>query len=207
MRFMIMLGRLTAIVVVFTGLAMQSKADYLYDNLIQPAYEGDSLSSDVFQAASFSTGSATTLTTVNLLLGLNGKSATGSFTISLLADNATSPGNVLTTLAIVNDSSLNADLGVFTLPTDYLLNAQTRYWIELKDTGGSSSYWGWAQSDTGLHVATEYFQNGNSKGVQPNSQGPYIMQVATPEPASLALLGFGTPCLLALARVRRMISQ
>jgi len=199
------LGRWAMMILAMTLFMCQSaRADYLFNNLNQPAFERDSLSSDIFQAASFSTESATTLTNVNLLLGLNGKLATGSFTINLVADNSTSLGATLATLATVNDSELNPDIGVYSLSTSYSLNAQTRYWIVLRDTGNSSSYWGWTLSDAGHHVANEYFQNANSKGVQPNSEGPYIMQlVAAPEPASVALFGFAIPALLVVTKLNR----
>jgi hypothetical protein len=178
--------------------AGQTRADILYNNLPATTSGTDSVQTGIFGplADSFSTGgSATNLVDVKVLLEALNPNDGGSFTVSLLSDNSTSPGGSLATVGTLNDSSLTASLAVYDFPVSPIgLSPNTRYWIQLS-SGNSSAQWSFSLDTTGTGVNNEFFANQN--GVFANNPfGPYQMEVtagatAVPEPATLALLGLG----------------
>jgi hypothetical protein len=164
-------------------------------------------------ADSFSTGGASVfLTDVKLLLELQVTGAGGgSMTVSLLSDNSTSPGSLLTTLATINDSDLIfGPPQVIDIPVaSFALAANTRYWIQLATTTGSSTaiFWLGSLDTSGTGVASEFSSN-SLLGVTANvNEGAYQMQVignsAIPEPSSVVLLGAGVAGIFLVSRFRR----
>ena len=168
----------------------------VYNNLNSTSDGADIIATFGPLADSFSTG-GTGFTVVGIGLSLEVVGPpTGSFSIDILADNNTSPGNPLYHIATVSDTTLTNTLQnyFFDLTTPQALNPNTRYWIELSSTDGSNAEWSWSVDQTGIGVVGEYFANMN--GVFTNDDGPYQMEVsdqplAVPEPGTLLLLGTG----------------
>jgi hypothetical protein len=191
------------------ALSCAAGATDLYNNLNSDSNGTDSVFSFGPLADSFSTGNSSfTLVGIGLKLVDVGDPA-GSFTIQLLSDNNISPGNPLYTIATVLDSSLTNSLQdyFFNLETPQVLDPNTRYWIQLSSTDGSTAYWSWSVDQNGVGVQGEYFANIN--GIFTNDNGPYQMQVSDqllgiPEPGTLALLITGMAG--ALGGVRRRFS-
>jgi hypothetical protein len=134
---------------------------------------------------------------MSLILGLNGNPRKGvtEETIALYADNSTSPGSLLATLATVLDTAFPAS-GLYNvaLNSNPNLDPNTRYWIGI--TGGSSVA-GWqTTADTGTGVANEYYALGSSVISNSDQFGssPVVMEVTetgdavTPEPSTWAMM-------------------
>ena len=183
-----------AVLGLLSGGIDSAKADILYNNLPATPTGADPVTVIGPLADSFSSGAgALNLSDIKLLLSGDPTSG-GSITVSLLSDVSTSPGAVLTTIGTLADSSLSVTPTVVDFPTSFNLTANTRYWVELSSTNGSSALWSWSFDLSGVGVAGEFYSN--SAGVFANSGGPYQMEVITgtssvPEPATLALLGIG----------------
>ncbi|HEY1927801.1 MAG TPA: choice-of-anchor R domain-containing protein [Caulobacteraceae bacterium] len=165
----------------------------LYNNLGAATSGTDPVASFGPLADSFSTqGFSVSVENLQFLLDGNAGSG-GFFMLSLLADNNGAPGSVLATSAPISDASLNTTLTPFGATCFCDLSANTRYWLQVSDAGGTSANWAWSLDTSGPGVAGEFFANQN--GVFPNSGGPYQMEVsvAVPEPAAWALMlvGFG----------------
>jgi hypothetical protein len=207
-------GRLLGIILVAATLCLlfpgRATAGVVYDNIsgATSAVSGGSAriaSTNAPLANSFSTGGQSTLLTdVGLLLLALNPSSGGSFSVSLLSDNSTSPGTTLTTIATVDDSALSATLGTFSyqLLTPYPLAANTRYWIEL-DGPSTTSEWSFTATNVGIGVDNEYVYYAGQ--VSANSVfTPYQMTVTTvvPEPTTLGLCALGLFAIAAVGRVR-----
>ena len=197
-----------ALLVCFLFLAGAANAAVIYDNLgsakqlvripissFGPLYD------------SFSTGgSGFSLAGVQLLL--NASQVTGSISVALYQDNATSPGASLAAIGVLNDSALTSTLSVygFTLSTPYALAANTRYWLGVSSGDGSSANWGWSLDQSATGVAGEYFANSN--GVFSSVNGPYQMALSdiaqVPVPGALLLFA---PGLAGLAAIRRRFKK
>jgi hypothetical protein len=196
-----------ALLACFLFLAGAANAAVVYDNLGSLNAGADPIYSFGPLYDSFSTGaSGFSLASVQLLL--NASQATGSISVALYQDNATSPGVSLTTIGVLNDSALTSALSVFgfALSTPYALAPNTRYWLGVSSGNGSSANWGWSLDQAATGVAGEYFANQN--GVFPNSGGPYQMRLSdmAPVPVPGALLLFG-PGLAGLAAIRRRFKR
>jgi hypothetical protein len=164
----------------------------LYDNLGAATTGTDPVAGFGPLADSFSTGGAS-VSVENLQFLLEGNPGSGGFfSISLLADNSGAPGSVIVSSGPITDADLNTTLTPFGATCSCGLTADTRYWLQIADAGGTSASWAWSSDTSGPGVAGEFFSNAN--GVFPNSDGPYQMEVSVvPEPASwtLMLVGFG----------------
>ena len=145
--------------------------------------------------ASFSSG-ADNLDLVDIHIGLTdaGDVGSGTTTVSLFSNNPAiggpTPGTLVATLGAISDSQLSDTFQDynFSLVTPIGLSPDTRYWIVLSSTATSTAQWAYTLNSAGVGVGSEYFNNAG--GTEPNSTGPYLLEVTTvPEPSSLALLG------------------
>jgi hypothetical protein len=186
----------------------------IYDNLGAQTSAVDPLSAwraypnpaDSPESSSFSTGAGGfLLSDVQLLLSV-GPDA-GHFTVSLLADDNTSPGAVIAS-TVVADNDLPDDFLTVDFKLSASLAANTRYWIQLSSTDDSSAAWAYATDTSGLGVAGEYYDCPSCGGVTPNDE-PYQMAIlgdvagAVPEPASWAMMLIGLFGLGTVLRARR----
>src|SRR5271165_1757940 len=166
----------------------------LYDNLSSPVTGGD-------PAAEFPTGlgplfasfsnpsEARTLTELELNLSATNPSDGDTFTVSVYSDLNIFP-NTLLWSTTANDSILSTSPTVEDFFTNVGLNADSRYWVGVSSAAGSAILSS-ATIFTGIGVADEFYINAN--GLVPNNpKGPYVMRVvATPEPATWALMLVG----------------
>ncbi|HEY1880240.1 MAG TPA: choice-of-anchor R domain-containing protein [Caulobacteraceae bacterium] len=187
------------------GVASAAGATVLYDNLGAGSSGVDPASSFGPLADSFSTGGGSfNLKAVTVLI--DGTSTDGgAFTVSLLADNSTSPGAVIVSTGSISDSVLDPTLTAETFDLSATLSPGTRYWIEISSVAGdvpSSLDWSWSLDTSGTGVAGEFFSNTN--GVVANSGGPYQMFISdtVPEAPVWALLMAGFGALGAVLRRR-----
>jgi hypothetical protein len=136
---------------------------------------------------SFSTGGAAfTLRNIGLQLFAETPADGGTFTVTLLTDNATSPGLAVLTRTF-NDSVLTNSLSPFFLtvsPTT--LAANSRYWIGISSSG--SVDWAFSFDTSGPGVSGEFFTNVTGTP-SPSSEGLYQMQISSiPEPSTWVML-------------------
>jgi len=198
--------KLLSFVVVGACLALvwtPASATVLYDNLSASIDGEDPIASFGPIADSFSTGgSAMSLTDLKVIVS-GAPTSTGDISISLLADNGTSPGALIATLGSILAGSLGIDVVYdFSLVSPIALAPDSRYWIELT-TLNASATWPFSFDLSGTGVASEFFFSAGEVG--PNFLGPYLMQVnaeaaLVPEPATIGLLGLS---MVALAILRR----
>ncbi len=186
------------------GLASTANATVLYNNLSAASFGADSAGSFGPLADSFSTGgSSFDLSRVTVLV--DGTADGGSFEISLLSDNSTSPGSVIATTGPILDSTLPGALTAETFDLSAVLSPDTRYWIEISSAAGvtTSLGWSWSLDTSGTGVSTEFFSN--ASGVFSNIPGdPYQMLIsdAVPEAPTWAMLVLGFGALGAAMRLR-----
>jgi hypothetical protein len=154
-------------------------------------------------AAPFTVGAtAFTLNSAELALGLF--DGTNSLNVSLVNDASGSPGsNVLasTTVSGIPSFSVSSP-GLVTADlsgASFVLEANTGYWLVAVADGDTAAGWSWnTTGGTGVVTRT----NGGSWDAPSGTTAPAfrIHGTAVPEPATLALLGFGG---LAMPRCRR----
>jgi hypothetical protein len=185
-----------------TGLV--AHANTLYNNLGAGSADTDPVATFGPLADSFSTGvSAFTFNDLQLVLEASDPASGGSLTVSLLSDNASTPGSLVSILGTIDDSQLGTSLGVIDLSVGSIdLSANTRYWIELSSTD-TTAEWSFSSDISGTGVGGEFFSN--IAGVSGNSGDPYQMQVngVLPEPMSIALFGTAVTGLGFVRRRRR----
>lgn len=207
------------------GLGDRSQAGIIYDNL-------GAASVNVYQVAgrsialSFTTGSGRSILDDVTLKLTRFNNPLGSITVSLLADSTQSPGGVLATIGTLADSAVAAtgfsplDYRV-AITGSYVLEANTRYWLQLSSNDGSQIAWSQAQHPGGTGTGGQYTAFATSGGVPtitpigfsntPTQMRlsvadapPVIMNPSVvPEPSSLALCLAGTAVGLAHAARKR----
>ncbi len=166
---------------------LDARADVLYDSLT--ASTAASAGFNLVNAADFgpladsiSTGGAAfALTDVQLALTNTDPSSTGTVTVYLLSDSATSLGAVLANLGAVSDSVLSSYTPAtvdFPQSQAIELAANTRYWIEVSGSSDSNAGWSYTADTSGVGVAGEY--NANSFQVYANSGDPSLNLINDP---------------------------
>jgi hypothetical protein len=170
-------------------------------------------------AVSF-TAATQNFTGVSLLLAATNPLDGGSATVFLVPDNgggsshvagiptAAFPGGVFssfsgaTSLGSIADSSLatagsGSTLAFFSVHTT-ITSPNSEYWIGLVPNASSSADWYFGGTNNGIGVAgqSSFFAStagggGGSSTILDSSSPPYDLIVATPEPASIAILGVG----------------
>ena len=203
-------------------LGAAAEANDIYNNLPNVTTSGgtDPVAVDGPASDSFSTGSGVSiLTDIKMMLsGFSGAPVGAQFTVSLLSDSSSNPGSLLVTLGTFSDSTLATTASVYDISVaNYVLAANTRYWVELNIAPASPSSnvaWDYATDAKGVGVSGEYWAyyplgvltvTANS-----DTNGPFQMEVTTsdsspvPEPGTLcqtlSAIGIG---IIASAR-RRM---
>jgi hypothetical protein len=186
------------------GAAGAANAYDIYNNLGAVTSGTDPVAGFGPLSDSFTTLSQTVpVANLQFLLDAGNPGSGGFFQINLLSDNAGAPGSVIASSVAISDSFLNTTLTPFPATCFCNLAANTRYWLQIADDGGTSANWGWSLDTSGPGVAGEFFANSN--GVFPNANGPYQMEVSVnvPEPGTWALMLAGFGGLGAALRSRR----
>ncbi|PZP30926.1 MAG: hypothetical protein DI603_13405 [Roseateles depolymerans] len=173
-----------------------AQAGTVFDNLASSRDGSDPLLSYGPLADSFHTGSDAgyVLSSITALLKSGSADVVGDIRVSLLADNANTPGSVLATLGTLSSAAVStADFAsyVFTPANGVQLAADTTYWIAIEALSPNAVEWSWSGDLGATGVAGGYNYNA-LMGVSSNAAfAPYQMAVsvqAVPEPASVALL-------------------
>lgn len=199
--------------------ALRARADVLIDTIGLPSAGADIIAPASLVtggggpiADSFSVGpQSVQLGSVTVVLAATNNHDGGAMVVSLWTDNPTgdangnmpAPGSLVADLATVSDSSLSPTFSdvVIGAPGLIALTANNRYWIEVANASPSaitSGEWDYAASTSALTVANSAneYNWGNYSGYTNTSfadasNGVDLFAVSTPEPDSIALLGFG----------------
>ena len=179
---------------------------YLFDDISTNAARTGTVSIGADAYASFKTGSqGAAMSSLELNLGKSAAGSTGTITVGLYSESATAGvvGVLLATLGTVNVAGLTTSGAtvMVTSGANYLLAATTRYFIGLIDssTGGR---WGTINTATGAIGTSGEYHSTTTTGTLNSTLPMYMMRVAVPEPASMAVLGSGIVGLL-MARRRK----
>jgi hypothetical protein len=181
----------------------------VYDNTSESSAGADAV--DFFGPLydSFTSASAEPIVDLQLVLGDGGgDDSSGAVDVSLYADDASTPGDLIGILGSISDSELSDIPEIYDVTlTDYpLLSEDTPYWIGL--SGTTEAEWYYDNDSSGIGVAGEFFSN--QFGTFSDIDDPYQMSVAqgvseevstAPEPSSRFLIFLGA-VFLALLRLR-----
>ena len=135
-----------------------ANATYLYNNIDVSSggtAHASTLDNGPLGNSFYTSSSAFTLTSVDLLVLTDNPIDGGAFTVSLLSDSSIHPGATIATDTF-NDSALSTSLTTLSAPFSSIkLAADTRYWIELSTSTGSLE-WSFTGANDGIGVANEY---------------------------------------------------
>ena len=197
--------------------------DVVYNNLGGALGGTNSIGSDFGPLAdSFSTGS-TAFDFTNLTVSLEGLGAGSSDIVAYLLTNNPSdpnnapypaPGTALDTIGSQVVSGTISGSQLISFSTSLLLDADTRYWIELTSNNNNVG-WDWTGDTSGTGVESEFLALQYGSGVWtsgPNDPfGPFMMEVSgavpTPEPSTIVLLLVGMAVLLGAGMLRKRNSS
>lgn len=162
------------------------------------------------------TGGFGTITDVTLGL-FNGSADGHSVIITLNADSGNTPGSIIYNFGVVADSAIGVafDSTIAFHNLNIVMAAGSKYWIEVADSDSSATTssrktsvrWSTAQNMGGTGITGQsIFSGGSTSSNETNV--PLIMEVAAPEPATLAVLGIGIAGLgWARSRRKRAVSS
>ena len=115
-------------------------------------------------------------------------SSNASITVALFSDAGQRPGQMLTTIGTLADTSLPSNQQYqnfdFPLAQPYTLNPNTRYWISIGTTSDSEAAWAYTNNTSGVGVATEFLDY-NAK-ISPSNGDAFQLQVTTAPPSTPA---------------------
>jgi len=153
------------------------QANVLFDSSSNPVFDLDPVTDGVTLNASFSTGEFPIALKEVRLLWKRDQNENGLIHLNLLNDSNATPGSRLEILAEIDARELPAGDQWLTIPIKIkkVLNAKTRYWIQIKATAASGAM-AYSREHQGYGVKSEYYLNGY--GLHRNSEtGPYILKI------------------------------
>jgi hypothetical protein len=200
-----------------------ANATIYFDNTTQPVIGSDGPAADgtTILGASF-TAAAPDFSSIKLLLSAGNSADGGSVSVFLVPDNGSggangiagaptsqTPAGVFTGalhVGTILDSSLTASPSLAALWVNPTITTQDQeYWLELLPTAGASVAWAYDADASGIGTTNQAYLNnfgGGSLIPASDTEGTYEFAVATPEPATIAILGTALGG-LGLARRRR----
>jgi hypothetical protein len=152
-------------------------ADVLFDSSSDPVFDLDPVTAGVTLNASFSTKEYPIALKEVKLRWRRGQNENGLILLNLLNDNNATPGSKLAMLAEIDSGALPIGDQWLTIPINIkkVLNAHTRYWIQIQATGPSGAM-AYSKDHQGYGVKSEYYLN--MYGLHRNSvTGPYIFRI------------------------------
>ncbi|MGO8701083.1 MAG: choice-of-anchor R domain-containing protein [Limisphaerales bacterium] len=177
------------------AIATSAHANVIYNNLEATSSGADQVLYVGPLFDSFTPTSTETITSLRLALGTAFGPQTGTLEIGLYSTpaNPTLEYPLTSMLGTINESTITSgnieDYSV-SLLANPVVTAGTRYWIGLTTDAGDI-IWSWSTDTSGPGVAGEYFAFDGGSTVDPNSEGPYQMDLTgapAPDLANPALL-------------------
>lgn len=131
------------------------------------------------------------------------------FTIQLWADNAGQPGASLLSqsgFGSANETLLSGEIYTYAvaLPSSFLAQAGTQYWLSIVPDLGYPPQWGWATATGGDGVAYQDFL-GTRSSLATTDFAFSLTGTAVPEPTTILLFGTGLIGLIGANRRRQKI--
>ncbi len=204
-----------------------ANATTYFSNITQPVagIDGPAADGTTILGASF-TAAAPDFSSISLLLSAGNSADGGSVSVFLVPDNGSggsngiagaptsqTPTGVFTNLngalhvGTILDSALSASPSLAALWVNPTITTQDQeYWIELLPTAGASVAWAYDANAAGIGTTNQAYLNnfgGGSLIPASDTEGTYEFAVATPEPATIAVLGTGLTAMGLLRRRRQ----
>lgn len=214
------MNRIRILPIAFISCVLSANATAIYNNTGDGNAGDDTFrtSSDFTYGNQFETtaGSTLTLTDVIIELGQPSVDGTNSITAYVYSDSGNKPGSVFATIATVPHSSIPSTPGpvTFTPGSTITLQPSTEYWIVLSGTsvGANDGEWQLGSTDAGTGVSSQQHAEYNGSTWTDFANNLFTntipeMEVdttsATPEPATLGLMGASLAGLAIAGRRRR----